>query len=86
VLSRHREGELIENLVQNWDGRGGLRLNLGPHESLVHDRCPLGVACASLCCRRAQRNSALPTHCWATPSGSLPLAPPTPPRRSGGSA
>jgi glucose-1-phosphate adenylyltransferase len=35
VMSRHRERELLDHLLRSWDGRGGLHVNLGTHESLL---------------------------------------------------
>lgn len=38
VMSRHRERELVDHLLRCWDGRGGLHVHLGPHESVLPGR------------------------------------------------
>jgi glucose-1-phosphate adenylyltransferase len=35
LMSQHRERDLIDHLLRWWDGRGGLHVQLGPHEDIV---------------------------------------------------
>jgi glucose-1-phosphate adenylyltransferase len=43
LMSQHLERDLIDHLLQRWDGRGGMHVHLGPYEKVI-DRDRRGLA------------------------------------------
>jgi ADP-glucose pyrophosphorylase len=43
LMSQHLERDLIDHMLQKWDGRGGMHVHLGPYEKVI-DRDHRGLA------------------------------------------